>query len=119
MSSEIDNSSALTEVAARKIAAAVHDIVAASFDHAIRALNRSAAMPPPETTVSDSAPDGESVEEFAVRNGISRAQGYKEIAAGRLVARKVNSRTIITREDAAAWRRSLPKMSTNTAEAAA
>jgi hypothetical protein len=57
------------------------------------------------------APSGASrVEDWAIRNGISRAQAYKEIAAGRLVARKVGTRTIITDEDGEAWRRSLPKM---------
>jgi hypothetical protein len=50
------------------------------------------------------------VEDWAARHGISRAQAYKEIAAGRLVARKVGVRTIITDEDAADWRRALPKM---------
>jgi hypothetical protein len=49
------------------------------------------------------------VEQFAARHAISRAQAFKEIAAGRLIARKVGSRTIITYEDAARWRRSLPK----------
>jgi hypothetical protein len=54
--------------------------------------------------------DADTIEEFAVKNRISRSQTYKEIASGRLVARKVASRTIITREDGAAWRHSLPKM---------
>jgi len=54
--------------------------------------------------------DADTVGQFAIRNCISRAQAYKEIAAGRLTARKVGGRTIITREDAADWRRSLPKM---------
>jgi hypothetical protein len=49
------------------------------------------------------------VARFALSHSISRAQAYKEIAAGRLTARKVGSRTIITSEDAAAWRRALPK----------
>ena len=53
----------------------------------------------------------DSVERFAAKNAISRAQAYKEIAIGRLTARKVGSRTIVTREDAAKWRRALPKMS--------
>jgi hypothetical protein len=52
------------------------------------------------------------VEEWAARNGISRSQAYKEIKAGRLIARKVGTRTIITDEDGAAWRRALPKMAT-------
>lgn len=55
--------------------------------------------------------DADTIAEFAVKNRISRSQVYKEIAAGRLIARKVNTRTIITKEDGAAWRRSLPIMS--------
>ncbi len=54
----------------------------------------------------------DTVEEFAVKNRISRSQTYKEIAAGRLIARKIGSRTIITHEDGAAWRRALPRMPT-------
>jgi hypothetical protein len=54
--------------------------------------------------------DADTIEEFAVRNRISRSQAYKEIAAGRLIARKVGTRTIITKEDGAAWRSALPKM---------
>ncbi len=55
-------------------------------------------------------PAAERIEEFAVNNRISRAQAYKEIAAGRLIATKVGSTTIILPEDAAAWRRALPKL---------
>jgi len=53
--------------------------------------------------------DGYDVGEFAERHGISRSQTYNEINSGRLVARKVGSRTIITREDAERWRKSLPR----------
>ena len=53
------------------------------------------------------------VEQFAAKHAISRAQTFKQIAAGRLIARKVGSRTIITYEDAAKWRRSLPKAPVN------
>lgn len=56
------------------------------------------------------ASDADTIDEFAFRNRISRSQVYKEIGSGRLVARKIASRTIITREDAAAWRNSLPAM---------
>ena len=52
----------------------------------------------------------DTVATFAVKHAISRAQTYKEIAEGRLTARKVGTRTIITHEDAAKWRRTLPKM---------
>jgi hypothetical protein len=51
-----------------------------------------------------------SIQEFSRNNRISRAQTYKEIASGRLIARKVGTRTIIIDEDEAAWLRSLPKM---------
>jgi hypothetical protein len=53
------------------------------------------------------------VEAFAAAHGISRSQTFKEIASGRLPARKVGSRTIITSEDAAKWRRSLPRVPVN------
>jgi hypothetical protein len=52
----------------------------------------------------------DSVKRFAAKHGISRAQAYVEINAGRLTARKVGSGTIITREDAAKWRRALSKL---------
>ena len=55
----------------------------------------------------------DSVARFADKHGISRSQAFVEIAAGRLVARKVGSRTIIICEDAAAWRRALPKAKSN------
>lgn len=54
--------------------------------------------------------DAEGVNQFARRNGISRRQVYVEIRAGRLIASKVGSRTLITRENGLAWRRSLPTM---------
>jgi hypothetical protein len=56
------------------------------------------------------APTVYTVEEFARDHRISRSQTYIEIGAGRLVAKKVGNRTIITAEDAAQWRASLPKM---------
>jgi hypothetical protein len=52
--------------------------------------------------------DADSIEEFAWKNRISRSQVYEEIKSGRLIASKCGSRTIITRENGAAWRRSLP-----------
>jgi hypothetical protein len=50
-----------------------------------------------------------SVEGFAARHNIGRTTVYGEIKEGRLIARKVRGRTIITAEDAHAWRASLPK----------
>ncbi len=49
------------------------------------------------------------VEEIAERNTISRAQAFIEIKEGRLNARKVGHRTIVTEEDEAAWLDSLPQ----------
>jgi hypothetical protein len=60
----------------------------------------------------DNELDGaDSVERFAERYDISRAQVFKELASGRLVGRKVGSRTIINREDGLRWARSLPETS--------
>jgi hypothetical protein len=70
-----------------------------------------------KTSRTISPPDehdgADSVKRFADKNGISRAQAYKEIGTGRLIARKVGARTIITHEDAAKWRRALPKAAAN------
>jgi hypothetical protein len=57
-------------------------------------------------------PDARTLEEFAVANRISRATAYKEIAAGRLVARKRGKQVLVMPDDEAAWRRALPKMLT-------
>ncbi len=65
------------------------------------------------STPHDEHDGADTVERFAEKNAISRAQAYKEIAAGRLIARKVASRTIVTHEDAARWRRALPKVPAN------
>jgi hypothetical protein len=46
--------------------------------------------------------------EFARRNRIGLSTTYGEIKAGRLTARKVGRRTIITIEDEKAWRDRLP-----------
>jgi hypothetical protein len=59
----------------------------------------------------DSAPQQQDVytlTEFARRNRISLSTTYIEIRAGRLTARKVGRRTIITVEDEKAWRDRLP-----------
>lgn len=49
-----------------------------------------------------------SVESFATAHNIGRSKVFDEISSGRLKARKVDRRTIITAEDAAHWRSSLP-----------
>jgi hypothetical protein len=46
--------------------------------------------------------------EFARRNRIGLSTAYNEIKAGRLTARKVGRRTLITAEDERDWRQRLP-----------
>jgi excisionase family DNA binding protein len=50
-----------------------------------------------------------SIAEISQRNNIGRSTIYEQIAAGRLIARKVGARTIITDEDESDWLTSLPK----------
>jgi hypothetical protein len=49
-----------------------------------------------------------SIPHLARETDTGRSALYLEIAAGRLIARKVGRRTIITRADALRWLRSLP-----------
>ena len=51
-----------------------------------------------------------SIEEFCRRFGIGRTKVYEELGLGRLRARKVGRRTIITEDDAEDWLRRLPLM---------
>ena len=51
-----------------------------------------------------------SIEDFARLHSIGRSTAYIEISAGRLVARKFRARTLVTIEDAKAWRLNLPKL---------
>jgi excisionase family DNA binding protein len=51
-----------------------------------------------------------SVEEFCRRFGVGRTKVYEELGLGRLRARKVGRRTIITEDDAEDWLRRLPLM---------
>jgi hypothetical protein len=50
-----------------------------------------------------------SIEVFALRNGISRSQAFKEAAAGRLIVLKVASRSIVTDRAERAWQDALPR----------
>ena len=49
-----------------------------------------------------------SVDEFSGATGIGRTKLWSEIAAGRLMARKVGARTLILDEDGRAYLTSLP-----------
>jgi len=51
-----------------------------------------------------------SLDEFARVNDIALTTVRREIESGRLVARKIGRRTIITPEDATAWRDHLPRV---------
>jgi hypothetical protein len=52
-----------------------------------------------------------SPDEFGRRNGVGRTTVFEEIRAGRLDARKVGRRTIITRQAEKAWQDSPPSAS--------
>jgi excisionase family DNA binding protein len=54
-----------------------------------------------------------SVAEFCERYGPGRTTAYQEIQAGRLRARKVGRRTIITEDDAEEWLQQLPVVPTS------
>ena len=50
------------------------------------------------------------IPDFCRAYGIGRTRTYAEIAAGRLLARKVGRRTLILKRDADAWLNSLPML---------
>jgi excisionase family DNA binding protein len=49
-----------------------------------------------------------SIDDFCQRYGIGRTKAYEEIKSGRLRARKVGKRSIITDDDAEEWLSQLP-----------
>jgi len=51
-----------------------------------------------------------SPDEFADRHDVGRTTVFKEIKNGRLPARKIGQRTIITAEDEQVWLSRLPKV---------
>lgn len=56
--------------------------------------------------------NGYGIAEVAERNNTSPSTIYREIKSGRLRARKLGSRTLITRDDEAAWLTGLPAVGT-------
>jgi hypothetical protein len=60
-----------------------------------------------------------SLNDFARQNDIGLTTVRGEIKSGRLVARKIGRRTIITPEDANDWRNRLPKVQPQRASKAA
>ena len=53
-----------------------------------------------------------SIEEFCRRYSLGRTKVYEEIKLGRLRARKIGRRTIVTQDDAENWLQHLPPMKT-------
>jgi hypothetical protein len=62
----------------------------------------------------ESAPRAYSIKSFCAAYGVGHTKTYKEIAAGRLKARKVGNRTLILAKDAEAWERALPSAKKHT-----
>ena len=62
----------------------------------------------PTSARNSAAPRAFSVEQFCQRFGIGRTSVYQEIRLGRLRARKIGRRTIITEDDGEAWLQRLP-----------
>ena len=56
------------------------------------------------------APNALTIAQFCAWAGIARSTVYREIASGRLVARKIGHKTIIARDDAESWFRALPAL---------
>ena len=55
-------------------------------------------------------PPAYSLDSFTVAFNIGRTKAYEEIKKGKLKARKLGARTIITHEDAMAWLNTLPEL---------
>jgi excisionase family DNA binding protein len=53
-----------------------------------------------------------SIDQFCRCFGVGRTTAYEQIKLGRLRARKVGKRTIITDDDAEEWLRNLPQVET-------
>lgn len=54
------------------------------------------------------------VKQFCNSYGIGQTKFYEEVSAGRLEARRSGRRVLVTREAAAAWLSSLPKVEPKT-----
>ncbi|MFZ2081327.1 MAG: helix-turn-helix domain-containing protein [Xanthobacteraceae bacterium] len=55
-----------------------------------------------------------SIAEFCRRYGVGRTKAYEELRQGRLRARKIGRRTIVTKDDADDWLQQLPLIKTPT-----
>lgn len=63
--------------------------------------------------MSDTTPEtggALTVAEFCETYGVGRSLFYEELKAGRIEARKAGKRTLILRDEAERWARSLPKV---------
>lgn len=63
---------------------------------------------------SRSRPRVMSIAQFSKEYGVGRTKTYEELKSGRLHARKLGNRTLITEDDAEEWLCHLPKMVANT-----
>ena len=61
------------------------------------------------SAVTNDAPHSSPVEEVAARHKVAPITIWREIARGRLTARKIGRRTVILASDEAAWLSSIPK----------
>ena len=61
-----------------------------------------------EPTAARGMKSAMAVTEFCLEFGISRTAAYREIQVGRLKIKKCGRRTLVSREDAEEWLRSLP-----------
>jgi excisionase family DNA binding protein len=62
------------------------------------------------TSVSVSQTAALTVAAFCKAYGVGRTFAYRQIKEGRLVARKAGTKTLIERDQAEQWLRSLPKL---------
>ncbi|MGA8692624.1 MAG: helix-turn-helix domain-containing protein [Xanthobacteraceae bacterium] len=67
------------------------------------------------TALDDEIDGALTVEEFCRCYRVGRTVAYEEIGAGRLIARKRGSRTLIARDEARRWFRGLPPIELATA----
>lgn len=65
--------------------------------------------PPTPDQIASPLPAAMTVPEFCRWARLGRTATYREVAAGRLVLRKVGAKSLILVSDAEAWLRSLPK----------
>jgi hypothetical protein len=80
--------------------------------------NRTSEVPALNREISEPAQSSanklraRSIDQFCQCFGVGRTKAYEQIGLGRLRARKLGKRTIITDDDAEEWLRNLPQVET-------